>query len=194
MNRLDHIFRATSLLVASCVLAATIPAIAQSPLLTCSSNDGAYHYCRADTQNRVQLTHQISGSPCQQGYSWGYDYRGIWVDRGCRAQFEYGFGNNNSDNGGSNNTNAAIAAGILGAIVVGSIIASQNSDNGDSNYTYDQQRRNAYRDGYRSGQRDWDDDFGPYYQRYRGRYSPEFQNDFSAGYDDGYNNRPNRYR
>lgn len=128
MNRLDHLFRATSLLVASCVLATTMPAVAQGPLLTCSSNDGAYHYCRADTQNRVQLTRQISGSPCQQGYSWGYDYRGIWVDRGCRAQFEYGFGNGNSNNGGDgSNTSAAIAAGILGAIVVGSIIASQTA-------------------------------------------------------------------
>ena len=167
-----------------------MPAVAQSPLLTCSSNDGGYHYCRADTQNRVQLTRQISGSPCQQGYSWGYDYRGIWVDRGCRAQFEYGFGNNNGNNGnGGSSNNGAIAAGILGAIVIGSIIASQNSDNDDSNYSYDQQRRNAYRDGYRSGQRDWDDDLDPYYQRYRGRYTPEFQNDFAAGYDDGYNNQ-----
>jgi hypothetical protein len=35
----------------------------------------------------VQLTNQRSGSPCQQGYSWGYDRRGIWVDHGCRADF-----------------------------------------------------------------------------------------------------------
>jgi len=196
MNRLDQLYRATSRFLIGCLLASTMPAIAQSPLLTCSSNDGSYHYCKANTQNRVQLTRQISGSPCQQGYSWGYDYRGIWVDRGCRAQFEYGFGNNNSNNGGdNNNTGAAVAVGILGAIVIGSIIASQNNnDNDDNNYNYDQQRRDYYRDGYRSGQRDWDDDLDPYFQRYRSRFTPQFQNDFAAGYEDGYNNRPNRYR
>ncbi len=194
MNRLERLYRATSKLLIGSILASTMPAIAQSGSLTCSSNDGSYHYCRANTQNQVVLTRQISGSPCQQGYSWGYDYRGIWVDRGCRAQFQ--FGNNNSNNNGNgSNTGAAVAAGILGAIVIGSIIASQNNnDNDDNNYSYDQQRRNSYRDGYRSGQRDWDNDLDPYYQRYRNRYNPQFQNDFAAGYDDGYNNRPNRYR
>jgi hypothetical protein len=193
MNKLDRLYRTTSKLLIGSILASTMPAIAQSGSLTCSSNDGGYRYCRANTQNSVTLTRQISGSPCQQGYSWGYDYRGIWVDRGCRAQFQFGYDNNNN-NGGSN-TGAAVAAGILGAIVIGSIIASQNNDdNGDNHYSYDQQRRDYYRDGYRSGQRDWDDDLDPYYPRYRSRYAPQFQNDFAAGYDDGYNNRPNRYR
>ena len=99
MNRLDRLYRATSLLLTGCVLASTMPAIAQSGSLTCSSNDGGYRYCRANTQNRVTLTRQISGSPCQQGYSWGYDYRGIWVDRGCRAQFQFGYDNNNNNGG-----------------------------------------------------------------------------------------------
>jgi hypothetical protein len=35
----------------------------------------------------VQLVRQISGSPCRQDETWGYDRRGIWVDRGCRAEF-----------------------------------------------------------------------------------------------------------
>ena len=30
---------------------------------------------------------QRSGAACQQGYSWGYDDRGVWVDHGCRADF-----------------------------------------------------------------------------------------------------------
>src|SRR5271170_8439468 len=125
---MDRLYRTTSLVLIACMLGWTTAGVAQSGSLTCSSNDGGYHYCRADTHNQVQLTQQLSGSPCQQGYSWGYDYRGIWVDRGCRAQFEYGFGNNNSNNGGdNNNTGAAVAAGILGAIVIGSIIASQNN-------------------------------------------------------------------
>ncbi len=55
--------------------------------ITCSSDDGNRHYCSADTRGGVQMVNQRSGSPCQQGYSWGYDQRGIWVDHGCRADF-----------------------------------------------------------------------------------------------------------
>ena len=55
--------------------------------ITCSSDDGGRHYCTADTRRGVQLVNQRSGSPCQQGRTWGYDARGIWVDRGCRADF-----------------------------------------------------------------------------------------------------------
>lgn len=58
-----------------------------SQTLTCNSDDGRRHYCQADVRNGVQLTRQISGSPCQEGATWGYDRRGIWVDRGCRAEF-----------------------------------------------------------------------------------------------------------
>jgi hypothetical protein len=55
--------------------------------ITCSSDDGKRNYCPADTRGGVQLVKQRSGSPCTQGYSWGFDRRGIWVDRGCRADF-----------------------------------------------------------------------------------------------------------
>ena len=56
----------------------------------CPSDDGNRHRCDADTRGGVQLTNQHSGSPCTQGYSWGYDARGIWVDHGCRADFALG--------------------------------------------------------------------------------------------------------
>ncbi len=57
--------------------------------ITCSSDSGSRVYCNADTAGaRVQMVRQISGSPCREGETWGYDARGIWVDRGCRAEFE----------------------------------------------------------------------------------------------------------
>jgi hypothetical protein len=56
----------------------------------CPSDDGRLHHCDADTRGGVQLANQRSGSPCTQGYSWGYDARGIWVDHGCRADFALG--------------------------------------------------------------------------------------------------------
>lgn len=61
-------------------------------VITCASDDGRRHYCDADTRGGIQMTRQISGSACIQGQTWGYDQRGIWVDRGCRAEFSQGGG------------------------------------------------------------------------------------------------------
>ena len=66
-----------------------VPCFGQTTL-TCSSNDGGRHYCDADTRGGVRMIRQRSGSPCQQGSTWGFDGRGVWVDRGCRADFEVG--------------------------------------------------------------------------------------------------------
>ena len=61
--------------------------------VTCSSENGQRMYCDADTRGGVQLVRRLGRAGCQQGSSWGYDRRGIWVDRGCRAEFEVaGFG------------------------------------------------------------------------------------------------------
>jgi len=59
----------------------------RSQTFTCSSDDGNRHYCSADTRRGAQLTRQISGTACVQGQTWGYDSQGVWVDRGCRAEF-----------------------------------------------------------------------------------------------------------
>ena len=56
--------------------------------VSCNSDDNHRHYCETDTRNGVRLLKQNSGSPCDQNRTWGYDRRGIWVDRGCRADFE----------------------------------------------------------------------------------------------------------
>ncbi|HEY3836603.1 MAG TPA: DUF3011 domain-containing protein [Bryobacteraceae bacterium] len=56
--------------------------------VSCNSDDMRRHYCDADTRGGVRLLKQNSGSPCERDRTWGYDRRGIWVDRGCRADFE----------------------------------------------------------------------------------------------------------
>lgn len=56
-------------------------------VISCSSN-GRRSYCEADTRGGVLMLRQHGNADCRQGYSWGYDHRGIWVDRGCRADFE----------------------------------------------------------------------------------------------------------
>jgi hypothetical protein len=58
--------------------------------VTCASDDMKRHLCRVDTSRGVQMVKQRSGSPCIQGQTWGYDRSGIWVDRGCRADFVLG--------------------------------------------------------------------------------------------------------
>lgn len=56
--------------------------------VNCSSDDGRRHYCEVDTRAGVTLLKQHSGSPCDLNRTWGFDRRGIWVDRGCRADFQ----------------------------------------------------------------------------------------------------------
>jgi Protein of unknown function (DUF3011) len=55
--------------------------------VTCASDDMKRHLCRVDTSRGVTMVNQRSGSPCIQGQTWGYSRQGIWVDRGCRADF-----------------------------------------------------------------------------------------------------------
>jgi len=55
--------------------------------IVCTSNNGERVYCEADTRDGVQMVRQIGGEPCVEGRTWGFDRRGIWVDRGCRAEF-----------------------------------------------------------------------------------------------------------
>lgn len=58
--------------------------------MSCSSDDMRRHVCAVDTTGGVQMVHQKSEAKCIQGRSWGYDRGGIWVDHGCRAEFEVG--------------------------------------------------------------------------------------------------------
>jgi hypothetical protein len=59
-------------------------------IITCSSNDGRRNYCGLNglDPRGIVMTRQISGSECRRGYSWDVDRRGLWVDRGCRAEFQ----------------------------------------------------------------------------------------------------------
>ena len=81
-----RIFLVLALGVSALIAVAARPASAQQ-VITCSSDNGKRNYCPANTQGGVSMQRQRSDARCQQGYSWGYDRRGIWVDRGCRADF-----------------------------------------------------------------------------------------------------------
>ena len=59
-----------------------------SQRITCSSNNGNRNWCDIGGSNDVRLVRQISGSACVRNSTWGVDRRGLWVDRGCRAEFQ----------------------------------------------------------------------------------------------------------
>lgn len=56
-------------------------------LLYCESRDYAYTFCPTGRLRVAELVNQRSQSACVYGSSWGYQNDGIWVDRGCAAEF-----------------------------------------------------------------------------------------------------------
>lgn len=58
--------------------------------LRCESWSYKYQQCNVPTNNRVDLTRKIAGK-CNAGRQWGYTGDYIWVDKGCRAEFAYGY-------------------------------------------------------------------------------------------------------
>jgi hypothetical protein len=59
----------------------------ESYLVYCPSDDMGRAWCPADSRFGVRLIRQRSEAACVEGQTWGYGKRGIWVDRGCRADF-----------------------------------------------------------------------------------------------------------
>ena len=100
--RLRHLCLLLWITAAAAVL--TPACFAQGNVVRCSSDDERRNYCPADTRGGVQMSRQLSGSPCVQGSTWGYDNRGIWVDRGCRAEFTVGYGYGSGSGYGSGQT------------------------------------------------------------------------------------------
>lgn len=91
--------------------------------IDCRSSNYRYSYCSADTYNSVRLVRQLSGSSCDFGRSWGYDRRGVWVDNGCAATFEYGRGR------GGRNDAGKVVAGVAAVAILGAILSANKSDN-----------------------------------------------------------------
>jgi hypothetical protein len=68
----------------------------RSITVVCESRDGRRHRCAADTLGQITLGRELTrNSHCVEGRTWGSDSRGIWVDRGCSAEFLI------ADNGGT---------------------------------------------------------------------------------------------
>jgi hypothetical protein len=48
------------------------------------------NFCNANTSQGVRIIRQRSDSDCIYNRTWGYDRSRIWVDGGCRADFQIG--------------------------------------------------------------------------------------------------------
>jgi len=115
--------KVVSTLVCAALLA-TAPAVA-SENVSCFSNGGRYNYCSARTDSRVRLVRQISHTKCRQYDNWGYDRNGVWVDRGCSAEFEVG---HDSYRGGhsDHDKDLKVAAGAVAGLALIAALASKN--------------------------------------------------------------------
>lgn len=87
------------------LLAVAGSAMAQRTVVCSSSGDGR-RVCPANTRNGVVLVRERSNGVCEQGSTWGYDSRGIFVSGGCSAEFQVGgSGNNGGNTNGYGNNN-----------------------------------------------------------------------------------------
>lgn len=57
--------------------------------MSCGSPQYNYNFCQVDVgrNGHVVLRRQISDRRCVLGANWGWNRAGIWVDKGCSAQF-----------------------------------------------------------------------------------------------------------
>jgi hypothetical protein len=138
------------------------PTILAERHITCGSENYGYNYCRVFTGGRVKLVHKLSDRSCVEGQTWGYDSQGVWVDKGCRADFlvdeGYGHGWGGGYDGGYNprhdhdssshsdkDKKIGTAVGVVaGAALLGALLAgASKGDDGNATKQYDQRHQHV---------------------------------------------------
>lgn len=67
------------------------PAAEASRMVRCESLDRRARRCDGETGSGVRMVKQLSKTECVEGRSWGFDAHGVWVEDGCRAEFEFDY-------------------------------------------------------------------------------------------------------
>ena len=67
--------------------ASASPIDTRSTKLLCESDDRQRKRCEVVVEEGVDLLRQLSRTRCVKGTNWDWDSSGIWVDKGCRAEF-----------------------------------------------------------------------------------------------------------
>jgi hypothetical protein len=148
-------------------------AAAQASTITCASKNGSYQSCPVDTSGGVRLSQQLSSQGCWQNDTWGYDRNRIWVDRGCRAEFQVG-----PQGSSSASKNDALAAAAVVGLAAAAIIASNQHDDNHNNKHNDNYNNNYYNNN-------------NYNNRYSGSYNDRYYENSRYGYN-GYGGDPRR--
>jgi hypothetical protein len=87
MLRLHRARLIASLFLVTLILA---PSAAFADRMRCASVDYKYNLCPTDREpRRVRVARRYSKRPCVEGRTWGYNRRGIWVNNGCDADFDF---------------------------------------------------------------------------------------------------------
>lgn len=63
------------------------PPVAPSGIVRCEADGMHRVHCPMDTSAGVHLVRQLSEASCIRNTDWGVDVAGVWVARGCRAEF-----------------------------------------------------------------------------------------------------------
>ncbi len=102
-----------------CLVLFSQPAFTQTAqVITCNSDDMGRHYCDVGPNTSIRLVRQRSEAQCIQGRTYGFDRNRIWVDRGCRADFEIivpvagGYGQGSYGQGGYGRGDGGVSATI----------------------------------------------------------------------------------
>jgi hypothetical protein len=56
-------------------------------VISCNSKNNKLKTCPIPVRGHVELVKQRSASACRFNKTWGYDRKGVWVNKGCRADF-----------------------------------------------------------------------------------------------------------
>lgn len=92
-----------------------------SGLLRCESKNYRHTVCGLPDHGYVRLERQLSSTRCVQGRNWDYNWREVWVDDGCAAEFRVERREHSSRHDDKDKASAAVAAlAILGAVAVAS--------------------------------------------------------------------------
>lgn len=89
-------------------------------IMNCESWNYSYQQCNVRTNDRVELTRKIAGK-CNAGRQWGYTGDYIWVDKGCRAEFGYGYRNSRPEKDKDKGPSTGLIIG--GIVVAGGLLA-----------------------------------------------------------------------
>jgi hypothetical protein len=119
----------------------------------CGSDGGRYRTCRLSAPGYVTIERRISGARCEQGRSWDFTRREIWVDHGCEADFRVETQDGSSGSSDDKKTAAAVVGLLAGVAILGAL--ANNKDHVDDykyrDENYQGPRHNSYVPGWMVG-------------------------------------------